>query len=86
MHTLSRKEYIETRRKKDQSKLIIPYLKDIGVFKKDADPARIAEFLHLYTLMNPTAFSINYDDIYSHYDKKFEIMYIIRNNVIIDIR
>lgn len=64
--------------------LVIEYYKDIEIFKKDADINRIVEFLQLMNDIHMLNFTL--DEIFRHFDKKFETMYIIKNNVTIGIR
>lgn len=81
---MTKQEYIQYRLNNDTTMLIIEYYKDIKVFKEDADINRIVEFLQLMDSMYMLSF--NLDEIIRHFDEKFEIMYIIKDNVIIGIR
>jgi len=81
---MTKQEYIQYRLNNDTTMLIIEYYKDIKVFKEDADINRIVEFLQLMDSMYMLSFNLY--EIIRHFDEKFEIMYIIKDNVIIGIR
>ena len=81
---MTKQEYIQYRLNNDTTMLIIEYYKEIKVFKEDADINRIVEFLQLMDSMYMLSFNLY--EIIRHFDEKLEIMYIIKDNVIIGIR
>lgn len=81
---MTKQEYIQYRLNNDTTMLIIEYYKEIKVFKEDADINRIVEFLQLMASMYMLSFNLY--EIIRHFDEKFDIMYIIKDNVIIGIR
>ncbi len=81
---MTRQEYINHRINNNNRSIIIEYYIDLGIFKKDANIERIVEFLRIMDNMNLLNF--NFNEVLRYFNQKFEIMHIIKDNIIIGIK